>query len=136
LHGFLAWLMQCAMTGQPYTVFGYQGKQVRDNIHSRDLVEAFWQFFERPRSAAVYNIGGGMKSNCSMLEAIQKAELLCGRNLDWSYDPAHRIGDHIWYISDLRAFQKDYPSWSLSHDIDRIFSELHEGLSERLSRAT
>jgi len=136
LHGFLAWLMQCAMTGTPYTVFGYQGKQVRDNIHSRDLVEAFWQFFKQPRSGAVYNIGGGMSSNCSMLEAIDKAERLCGRTMDWSYDPQHRTGDHIWYISDLRTFKTDYPNWSLSRDIDRIFTELHEGLSERLSRDT
>ena len=136
LHGFLAWLVQCAISGQPYTVFGYQGKQVRDNIHSRDLVEAFWEFFKQPRAGAVYNIGGGMQSNCSMLEAIAKAEELSARALDWSYDENHRIGDHIWYISDLRAFQRDYPRWSLSYDMDRIFTEIYEGLSDRLPSGT
>ncbi len=132
LHGFLAWLVQCTMTGQPYTVFGYQGKQVRDNIHSRDLVEAFWQFFKEPRPGAVYNIGGGMESNCSMLEAINQAELLCNRSLDWTYDEGHRIGDHIWYISDLRAFRHDYPNWVPSYNMSRIFTEIYEGLRERL----
>jgi len=133
LHGFLAYLVQCAMTSRPYTVFGYQAKQVRDNIHSRDLVEAFWQFFESPRAGVVYNIGGGRKSNCSMLEAISKAEQLAGRPMEWSYEEANRIGDHIWYISDLRAFQRDYPSWSLTYGIDEILAEIHAGLSDRLT---
>ncbi len=133
LHGFLAYLVQCGMTGRPYKVFGYQAKQVRDNIHSSDLVEAFWHYFQAPRPGAVYNIGGGRHSNCSMLEAIAKTEQLVGRTLDWSYDETNRMGDHIWYISDLRAFQGDYPRWSLSYDIDAIFAEIHEGLSERMS---
>jgi CDP-paratose 2-epimerase len=133
LHGFLAYLVQCAMTQRPYTVFGYQAKQVRDNIHSRDLVEAFWQFFESPRAGVVYNIGGGRSSNCSMLEAIAKAGELAGRPMEWSYEEANRIGDHIWYISDLRAFQRDYPGWSLTCGIDEILAEIHAGLSERLA---
>ncbi len=96
LHGFLAYLAKCTITGTPYTVFGYRGKQVRDNIHSHDLVNAFWSFFENPRRAEVYNIGGGRHSNCLMLEAIEYSEKLAGRPLNWSYSEINRSGDHIW----------------------------------------
>jgi CDP-paratose 2-epimerase len=111
LHGFLAYLMKCTVTGAPYTVFGYRGKQVRDNIHAADLVEAFAQFFKAPRVAEVYNMGGGRASNCSMLEGIQLCEELTGRRLSWTYDDANRSGDHIWWISDTCRFQKHYPAY-------------------------
>src|SRR5438132_1137689 len=105
LHGFLSYLVKCAVTDTPYVVFGYRGKQVRDNIHSFDLVNAFWHVFEAPRSGEVYNIGGGRYCNCSMLEAIEKFEKLTGRAMQWSYSEANRAGDHIWWISDIRRFQ-------------------------------
>src|SRR5437016_7564042 len=109
LHGFLSYLMICTVSGRPYRVFGYKGKQVRDNIHSFDLVEAFVEFVRAPRSAEVYNIGGSRHSNCSMLEAIALREEISGRKFTWSYEVANRIGDQIWWISDVRKFQKDYP---------------------------
>lgn len=124
LHGFLAYLMKCAATGRPYTVFGYAGKQVRDNIHSTDLIRAFDAFFEAPRSGRVYNIGGGRFSNCSMLEAIRMCEQITGRPMNWSYSEANRTGDHIWWISDLSRFRSDYPQWSLRYDVPAILQEM------------
>src|SRR6266540_2469628 len=106
LHGFLSYLMICTVSGRPYRVLGYKGKQVRDNIHSFDLVEAFVEFIRAPRSGEVYNIGGSRHSNCSMLEAIALCEEITGRKLTWSYEKTNRIGDHIWWISDVRKFQK------------------------------
>ncbi len=132
LHGFLAYLVKCAVTETPYTVFGYKGKQVRDNIHAQDLVEAFWCFFRRPRSGEVFNIGGGRHANCSMLEAIALTEELTGRPMKWSYRKGSRTGDHIWWISDVRKFQGLYPEWGCTHDIRAIVKEIHEGLTERL----
>lgn len=132
LHGFLAYLLQCAVTGRPYTVYGYKGKQVRDNIHSRDLVDAFWHVFREPRSGEAYNIGGGRHSNCSMLEAIEVCERLAGRELNWSYEETNRVGDHIWWVSDIRKFQSHYPEWRLTYDIEAILEEIHEGLVDRL----
>ena len=108
LHGFLAYLMKCTVTGTPYTVFGYGGKQVRDNIHSADLIAAFAAFHGSPRPAAVYNIGGGRFSNCSMLEAIEICERISGRGLSWEMGEEPRIGDHRWWISDLAPFEADY----------------------------
>ncbi len=131
LHGFLAYLVKCAVTGKRYTVFGYQGKQVRDNIHSYDFVNAIWHFFRRPRSAAVYNLGGGRFSNCSMLEAIEICERLTGRELNWSYEEQNRVGDHIWWISDVRKFEADHPGWSLTYDIEQILTEIHEAVASR-----
>jgi CDP-paratose 2-epimerase len=125
LHGFLAYLMKCTVEGKPYRVFGYKGKQVRDNIHSYDLVSAFWEFFTAPRSGAVYNMGGGRHSNCSMLEAIEWCERLSGRKLDWKYLDENRIGDHIWYVSDVRRFQSDYPAWQYRYGLQQIMEELH-----------
>lgn len=133
LHGFLAYLMKCAVTGTPYTVFGYKGKQVRDNIHSRDLAEAFWCFFKRPAVGEVFNIGGGRYSNCSMLEAITMAEDLTRRPLNHSYDNVSRRGDHIWWISDVRKFQLMYPEWRPKYNIQAIMADIHVGLSERLA---
>jgi CDP-paratose 2-epimerase len=129
LHGFLAYLMKCIATGKPYRIFGYGGKQVRDNIHSHDLVEAFWQFFQAPRSGEVYNIGGSRYSNCSMLEAIVKGERISGRQLDWSYVEDNRIGDHIWWISDVRKFQAHFPDWKYCYNLDAILREIHAALT-------
>jgi CDP-paratose 2-epimerase len=131
LHGFLAYLMKCVVTGTPYTVFGYGGKQVRDNIHSADLVSAFSAYRANPRPAAVYNIGGGRHSNCSMLEAIELCERVAGRELEWEMGPEPRIGDHRWWISDLGPFEADYPGWSLEHGIEDILTEMHEHNLER-----
>jgi CDP-paratose 2-epimerase len=131
LHGFLSYLMKCAVTGAPYKVLGYRGKQVRDNIHSYDLVNAFWTFFRNPRSAAVYNIGGARYANCSIVEAIAICEELTGRPMNWSYADDNRIGDHIWWISDIRRFQADYPEWRLTYDIRSILADIHEGMRVR-----
>jgi CDP-paratose 2-epimerase len=131
LHGFLAYLVKCAVAGDPYTVLGYKGKQVRDNIHAADLVEAFWHFFESPRVGEVYNIGGGRHSNCSMLEAIRIAEQLTGRPMNWSYRDENRIGDHVWWISDVRKFQRHYPGWRYRYGLEAILREIHEGILER-----
>ncbi len=131
LHGFLAYLMKCAATGAPYTVFGYKGKQVRDNIHSSDLIRAFYEFYKAPRVGEVYNIGGGRHSNCSMLEAIDLSEEIAGRKLDWSYVPGNRIGDHIWWVSDIGKFCSHYPEWRMEYDIPQILREIHAGIRER-----
>ena len=127
LHGFLAYLMKCVCTGRPYTVFGYKGKQVRDNIHSADVVSAFLEFWRAPRPGGqVYNLGGGTFSNCSMLEAIGKCEAIAGRRLEWTYSPANRVGDHIWYVSDLRKFQTDFPAWRQQYDLDALLRDIYE----------
>jgi CDP-paratose 2-epimerase len=126
LHGFLAYLMKCTVTGEPYTVFGYGGKQVRDNIHGVDLVRAFAAFHERPSAAAVYNIGGGRNSNCSMLEAIALCEQIADRALDWSLADAPRIGDHRWWISDIETFRHDYPVWAVEYGVQEILQEIFE----------
>jgi CDP-paratose 2-epimerase len=131
LHGFLAYLMRCAATGRPYTVFGYKGKQVRDNIHSLDLVSAFDCVFRAPRCGEVYNAGGTRFSNCSMLEAIELCEEVAGRKLDWSYTEDNRIGDHIWYISDMAKFKAHYPAWSQQHDLRGLLNEMFEKNAER-----
>lgn len=136
LHGFLAYLMRCAVTGRPYTVFGYKGKQVRDNIHVADVASAFWTFFQNPRSGEVYNLGGGRHSNCSMLEAISMAEELTGRPMIHSYAEDNRIGDHIWWISDVGKFRSHYPDWTYRHDIKSLMADIHAGVSERYEAAT
>jgi CDP-paratose 2-epimerase len=126
LHGFLAYLMKCTATGRPYRVFGYKGKQVRDNIHSQDLIRAIWTYFQNPRPGAVYNIGGSRFSNCSMLEAIEMCQEITGNKLDWSYVEDNRIGDHIWYVSDISRFQRDYPDYRLTFDVPAILGEMYE----------
>ena len=131
LHGFLAYLMKCAMTGSLYTIFGYKKKQVRDNLHSADLIQAFHQFFLNPRSGAVYNIGGGRFSNCSMLEAIALCEKITGNPLDQAYIERSRTGDHIWWISDISRFQNDYPSWSPRFGVPDILQQIYELNRER-----
>ena len=136
LHGFLAYLMKCAATGTPYTVFGYEGKQVRDNIHSNDLVNAFWHFYQAPRSAEVYNIGGGRRSNCSMLEAIRMCEDITGKKLDHSYSETNRMGDHIWWISDTSRFESHYPDWKLDYDVGTILEEIYTFNRDRWREAS
>jgi len=131
LHGFLAYLAKCAVAGQPYIVFGYKGKQVRDNIHSRDLLNAFWAFIERPRVGAVYNIGGGRFSNCSVREAIALCEELTGRPMNWSISEEPRRGDHVWWISDCRRFMADYPEWRCQYDLQTTLSEICAAISDR-----
>ncbi len=131
LHGFLAYLVKCAVTGKPYTVFGYKGKQVRDNIHSGDLVRCFWEFFRKPRIGAVYNIGGGRHSNCSMLEAIELTQRLADCRLDYRQVEQARVGDHIWWISDVRAFRRDYPDWNYQYDLETMVREIVEATVER-----
>ena len=132
LHGFLSYLMKCAMTGSEYRIFGYQGKQVRDNIHSSDLVRAFGAFIEKPKCGAVYNIGGGRRSNCSVREAIEACEVRTGKQMKTVYLDENRIGDHIWYISNLDRFRKDYPNWEVTVLIDEIFDTVYQGLEDRL----
>jgi CDP-paratose 2-epimerase len=132
LHGFLAYLVKCVVTGRPYTIYGYKGKQVRDNIHSYDLVNAFWHVFQQPKEGgAVYNMGGSRHSNCSMLEAIRMAEELCGRELNYTLSDEARSGDHIWWISDVRRFRRDYPDWEYAYDMQRIMEEIVEATQER-----
>ena len=131
LHGFLSYLMRCAVTGERYTVFGYGGKQVRDNIHAHDVVSAIGAFLRAPRCAAVYNLGGGRHSNCSMLEAIAACERISGRELDWTLSHQARRGDHRWWISDLREFERDYPQWRQTYDLETTLREIHDDNVER-----
>ena len=131
LHGFLAYLVKCQLTGRKYTIFGYKGKQVRDNIHCTDLVSAFWHFHQSPKLGAVYNMGGSRHSNCSMLEAIRMIEELSGRQLDYELSEQARIGDHIWWISDVRRFQSDFPEWQYQYDMTSILKQIVEAVAER-----
>jgi CDP-paratose 2-epimerase len=132
LHGFLSYLVKCSLTGAPYTVFGYKGKQVRDNIHSYDLVNMFWHYYQNPRPGEVYNAGGGRHSNCSMREAIALCEQLSGRKMNVTYSGRNRIGDHIWYISDTRKFQAHYPAWRYTYDLPRILDEIYASMAARV----
>lgn len=124
LHGFLAYLVKCIVTGAPYTILGYKGKQVRDNIHAYDLVNMFWHFYQNPRPGEVYNAGGGLQSNISMLEAVAKIEQLTGKHGNIVYKDDARRGDHIWYVSDLSKFKSHYPEWDITYDIDKILKEM------------
>lgn len=126
LHGFLSYLMKCAITGDQYTVFGYKGKQVRDNIHSWDLVNMFWYFYQNPSQGEVYNAGGGRFSNCSMAEAIEMCEKITGKPMNYQYSDINRIGDHIWWISDVSKFQQHYPEWTWKYNIHDILQQIFE----------
>lgn len=136
LHGFLAYLMKCAVTGRPYTLFGYKGKQVRDNIHSADLISAFECVARKPHSGSVFNIGGGRGSNCSVLEAITRTERIAGRELSVNYVNQPRVGDHMWWISDLSAFKAAYPEWKLTYTIDSIMQEIFDAHQMRRAEAS
>ncbi len=135
LHGFLAYLMKCAATGKEYRIFGYKGKQVRDNIHSHDLVSLFDHFYQNPRQGEVYNVGGGRFSNCSMLEAIQMCEEITGNKMHTQYVDDNRIGDHIWYISDMTKFKTHYPAWTHTKNVSDILNEIYTYNRDRWSEA-
>jgi CDP-paratose 2-epimerase len=124
LHGFLSYLVKCAMTDSSYTIFGYNGKQVRDNIHSFDLVNMFWHYYQNPKAGEVYNAGGGRHSNCSMLEAIIEIENISGKKLDYSISESNRIGDHIWWISDVSKFKSHYPEWDYKYNLTDILRQI------------
>ena len=126
LHGFLGYVMRCAMERRTYNLFGYKGKQVRDAIHSHDVVNAFEAFFRAPRSAAVYNLGGGRHSNCSNLEAFALAEQISGKEMIYEYKEANRVGDHQWWIGSNATFQADYPQWEQVYDVPMILTEIYE----------
>ena len=134
-HGFLSYLMRCVLTGTAYTILGHDGKQVRDNLHARDLVRAIWLFHSSPRVAAVYNIGGGRGSNCSVLEAIAGCERIAGRELERAYSSEPRIGDHRWWISDVAEFRRDYPDWEPEYGVDEILHEIRDHNLERWAPA-
>ncbi len=131
LHGFLAYLAHCAVTGKKYTIIGYKGKQVRDNIHSHDLVRAFDAFRRSPRPGEVYNIGGGRFSNCSILEAISLCEEITGRKMDVEVTDANRVGDHIWWISDTGKLRGHYPEWRPSKDLKTTLTEICDAQREQ-----
>jgi len=131
LHGFLSYLMKCTVMEQPYTVLGYGGKQVRDNLHSADVVRAFDAFHRAPRAGAVYNLGGGRSANVSMLEAIELCQQIAGKQLHWELSEDARIGDHRWWISDLSEFVHDYPEFELTYGIDDVLGEIHDANAER-----
>ncbi len=131
LHGFLAYLMRCTVIGDLYTIFGYKGKQVRDNIHAHDVVRAFHAFHRDPQVAAVYNLGGGRESNVSMLEAIELCQRITGRELEYELSDQARIGDHQWYVSDFGSFEADYPAWQLTYGIEEVLKDIHEYNVER-----
>ncbi len=131
LHGFLAYLVKCALTGKKYKIYGYKGKQVRDNIHSHDLVNAFWHFFQNPRKGEVYNMGGARHSHCSVLEAIELIKKISGFELNYELTDQNRSGDHIWWVSNVSKFQKDYPEWKFQYDLKQILKEIIEATEER-----
>ena len=131
LHGFLSYLVKCNLEGRPYSVYGYKGKQVRDNIHAHDVARFIEAFIAAPRGGEVYNLGGGRGNSCSILEAFDRVEQLSGRKMEWSYVDANREGDHICYISDLAKIQAHYPEWRLHKSLDDIFTEIVRGWSER-----
>jgi CDP-paratose 2-epimerase len=131
LHGFLAYLMKCTVTGRPYTIYGYKGKQVRDNIHANDFVAAIWAFAQAPRQGRVYNMGGGRFANCSMIEAIELCQQIAGKKLNFGYSDENRVGDHIWWVSDTSAFARDYPGFALRYDIRATLEDIHAQGSRR-----
>lgn len=134
LHGFLSYLIRCNLEGREYKVFGYKGKQVRDNIHSEDVARFMHEFYKNPRCGEVYNIGGGKGNACSILEAFQMAERISGQAQRWSYVDQNRIGDHICYYSDLRKMQEHYPAWGITKTLNDIFEEITKSWLERLPR--
>lgn len=131
LHGFLSYLMRCVVSDRPYVIYGYRGKQVRDNIHARDLANAFYCFAQRPRQGEVYNMGGGRHSNCSVLEAISTCEAIAGKKLTYSYSDQARSGDHIWWISDVRKFCSHYPEWGYKYTLEQTLIEICEEVAQR-----
>jgi CDP-paratose 2-epimerase len=135
LHGFLSYLVRCNLEGIKYTIFGYKGKQVRDNIHSHDVARFIEAFVNDPRSAEVYNLGGGRDNSCSVLEAIRTVEDISGRAMIYEYSDAARVGDHICYVSDLGKMKRHYPEWSVSKNLATIFDEIHQSWATRRKTA-
>lgn len=123
-HGFLSYLIKCCATGNPYTVYGHKGKQVRDNIHAADLAEAIYAIAQDPTVGEVYNIGGEDDNSISVTEAIQKAEEVTGKKMNWAYNDTERKGDHIWYVSDMTKFRADFPKWRPENSLDEIFDDI------------
>jgi CDP-paratose 2-epimerase len=134
LHGFLSYLMKCAITGDHYEIFGYKGKQVRDNIHSWDLVNMFWHFYQNPRSGEVYNAGGSRHSNCSMKEGVAICEKITGKKMNYSYSESNRIGDHIWWISDVSKFKSHFPGWNYKYGLEDILSQIFTEMKDRTNK--
>jgi CDP-paratose 2-epimerase len=132
LHGFLSYLIKCNMEGREYTVFGYKGKQVRDNIHSLDVARFMWEFAQSPRCGEVYNLGGGKDNSCSILEAFDLAAKYSGKKMHYTYSDQNREGDHICYYSDLRKMKTHYPNWDISKSLDDTFREIIESWQTRL----
>ncbi len=124
LHGFLSYLVKASLTKGQYTVIGYKGKQVRDNIHSNDLVECFWSFFKKPKKGEIYNVGGCRFSNCSVVEALELIEKVTGNIIKKKYEKRNRVGDHIWYISSMKKFKKHFPNWKHKYSTKKIIEEL------------
>ncbi len=135
LHGFLSYLVRCNLEGRTYKVYGYLGKQVRDNIHSLDVARFIAAFIRRPRCGEVYNIGGGRANSCSILEAFSMVEPVTGRKMNWEYVEQNRIGDHICYYSDLSRIRSHFPEWDISVSLPEIFAQLAESLASRKTRA-
>lgn len=135
LHGFLSYLVKCNLEGRKYTVFGYKGKQVRDNIHSLDVARFMHAFIDNPRSGEVYNLGGGRNNSCSILEAFKLAEDESGKKMQYDYVDKNREGDHICYISDLAKMKQDYPTWDITKSLKDIFSEIHQSWIQRTAQA-
>lgn len=133
LHGFVSYLLKCSVEGREYKVFGYKGKQVRDNIHSEDVASFLYEFWKAPRVAEVYNLGGGKSNSCSILEAFQMAEDAAGRKMKWRYVDENRIGDHICYYSDLRKMKAHYPNWQIVKTLPVIFKEIAASWKKRLA---
>lgn len=132
LHGFLSYLIKCNMEGREYRVYGYKGKQVRDNIHSHDVARFMLEFSKAPRIAEVYNLGGGKQNSCSIHEAFEMARNHTGKAMKWQYVEGNRSGDHICYYSDLRKMRTDYPTWNITKSLDQIFEEIVTGWKDRL----
>jgi CDP-paratose 2-epimerase len=133
LHGFLSYLLKCNLSDTLYRVYGYKGKQVRDNIHALDVARFIEMYIERPLPGEVYNMGGGRENSCSILEAFELAETVTGRRSVWEYDDQNREGDHICYISDLSKARQHYPEWSITRSLENIFEELYASWAERLA---
>jgi CDP-paratose 2-epimerase len=133
LHGFLSYLVKTQLLGRTYRIFGYKGKQVRDNIHSYDVARAIEAIYQNPRCGEVYNLGGGRRNSCSLLEAFARVEQLTGKKMHYEYLDQHRVGDHICYISDLRRFQSHYPQWEIDKSLDKIFRDIIEAWKVRLA---
>jgi CDP-paratose 2-epimerase len=130
LHGFLSYLIKCNLQGRQYKIYGYKGKQVRDNIHAEDVARFMYEFYKAPRIAEVYNLGGGKDNSCSVVEAFRIVEDITGRRMKFQYSSENRIGDHICYYSDLRKMRSHYPSWSITKDLPQIFNEIVSGWAE------